>query len=260
MDVLVKKLRQFASVSEADAQALADAVQDVRLVPAGGDIIREGDKAAHVHLLLDGWAVRYKHLADGGRSIMAVLVPGDICDVHAGLLRAMDHSLGVVGEAEVAYFSRGALDTLFERGGLLTKALFCSTLVDEAILREWLLNIGRRPAGERLAHLLCELSLRLGAVGLTVEDGYRLPLSQIVLADMLGLTPVHINRTLKTLGKANLVSLDKKELTIPNLERLIDFAGFDPSYLHQLNNLADDRSPSPSKRRGQEPSLGSSWL
>jgi CRP-like cAMP-binding protein len=238
MNPLITKLEQFTKLSDEEKRSVEDAIRDVQQFEARQDIIAEGERPEDVHLLLEGWASRYKVLPDGGRSIMAYLIPGDVCDIHITLLNEMDHSIGTLSPAKVAFIPRQKMDTLMRREGNLARALMWSTLVDEAILREWLVNLGHRPADKRIAHLICEMMLRSNAVGLTDDDSFDLPLTQEELADTMGITPVHMNRTLQALRSRNLITTQGKQVLINDVERLMEFADFNPNYLHQEGGRA----------------------
>lgn len=232
LDPLIRKLENFAKLSDEDKQTLRDAVQDIREIRPRQDIIREGEAPEHIHLILEGWAVRYKSLAEGERPIMAYLIPGDLCDVQITLLHQMDHSIGTLSRCRVAYLRRDAMEDIMERNRLLARALWWSTLVDEAILREWLVTLGHRPADKRIAHLLCEMLLRSKAVGLTDDDSFDLPPTQEELGDTMGMTAIHMNRMLQDLRRQGLIHTEGKRVVVENLDRLMTFAGFNPNYLH----------------------------
>jgi CRP-like cAMP-binding protein len=208
-------------------------------------IIREGDRPENVHVILEGFACRYKHLPDGGRQVMAYLVPGDACDLHIAILGEMDHAIGTLTACRVAYLPQKVIEDLTTERPAIARALWWATLVDEAILREWLVGMGRRAADKRLAHLLCELLIRLQAVGQATETSFDFPLTQAELADALGISTVHVNRMVQTLREDGLITLAGKHLEIPEPERLKAFAEFDPSYLHlnKRSRQAPDRAP-----------------
>jgi predicted PurR-regulated permease PerM/CRP-like cAMP-binding protein len=167
-----------------------------RRVDARTDIIREGDRPDDVRLVLEGFACRYKILPDGKRHIMAYLVPGDLCDMHVFILKEMDHSIGTLSACRVVEIPRPRILEMLERPAI-AQALWWAALVDEAALREWLVNIGRRPAEQRVGHLLCELLMRLQMVGLTNGNSYELPIIQSDVAETLGLSVVHVNCSLR---------------------------------------------------------------
>ena len=229
---LIRKLENFAPLRGDDKRALdALAVREVKCYDAREDVIHDGDRPGHVHVVLDGFACRYKTLEDGRRQITAYFVPGDFCDLHVFVLRAMDHSIGALTPCTVSLVPREAVLDLLARPAL-ARALWWATLVDEAVLREWVVNLGRRDARERVGHVLCELHMRLRAVGLADGDACELPLTQTELADTLGLSTAHINRTLQQLRAEGLIELRGKRLTILDAARLRETALFDPNYLH----------------------------
>lgn len=241
MNPLITKLEQFTKLSDEDRRRVEDSVHDVRHFEANQDIILEDERPDSVHLLLEGWAARYKDLPRGERSIMAYLIPGDLCDIHIALLDAMDHSIGTVSPAKIAFIPRRRIEELMSGGSTLSRALLWSTLVDEAILREWLVNMGRRSAEKRLAHFICEMLVRSKAVGLTEDDSFDLLPTQEQLSETLGITPVHTNRMLQELRARNLISSDGRRITVKDLDRLMAFSDFNPNYLHQHGARARER-------------------
>ena len=230
-NLLTRKLEAFAPLPEADKRLLDAVIREARDVGPREDLIREGDAPSDVRLILAGFACRYKRLAGGRRQIMAYLVPGDFCDLHVFILKAMDHTIATLSPCRVVDIPRPRILEMTERPAL-GRALWWAALVDEATLREWLVNIGARPAEQRVAHLLCELLLRLRTVGLANGDSYELPITQAELADTVGLTNVHVNRVLQRLRGDGLITLRGKHLVILDVERLNAFSGFTPNYLH----------------------------
>ena len=230
---LTSKLEKLAPLSDEDREALWDLCSDVREVPARRHILSDGERPDHVHIILGGWAARYKVLRDGARQITAFLIPGDFCDLHVTILREMDHGILALTPATVAYIPHQAMQDLPLNRPALARALWWATLVDESVLRAWIVNIGRRDAYEGIAHLLCELHARMRNVGLVQDGTFSLPLTQEEIADALGLTPVHVNRVLQRLRKQGLITLEARRLTLVDPEALRDAAGFDPSYLHE---------------------------
>jgi CRP-like cAMP-binding protein len=156
--------------------------------------------------MLDGWACRYKVLPNGTRQVLTFLMPGDCCDLHIGLLAEMDHSIQTITPALVATVERDEMDIIMDRHRGVAKAMYVSQLVDEGTMRAWITSMGRRASIERVAHLMCELYLRARNIGLTAEASLVLPLSQLLLADSLGMTPVHLNRVLKELRLSGAMS------------------------------------------------------
>src|SRR3984885_1917508 len=229
---LLRKLSNFAALSEEESTAIVDSCRDVREVGAREDVISQGDRTGGVKLLLDGFACRYKTLEDGRRQIVSYFVPGDLCDLRVFILKRMDHSIGAIAPSRVATISPENVLRLTHTYPTLTRALWWSTLVEEAILREWIVNVGQRNALERMAHLFCELLYRFRAVGLNQGLSCTLPLTQTELAETLGLSSVHVNRTLQTLRRKKLITLNGGTLTIDNLPELETLSFFNPAYLH----------------------------
>jgi CRP-like cAMP-binding protein len=229
---LVRKLEHGARLSQDEKALIEDLILRAETVEAHRDLISEGDAPDLVHVIVAGFACRYKTLPDGGRQIMAWLVPGDFCDLHVSLLGEMDHSIATLSASTITYLPRNGLEALTERHPNLTHALWWATLVDEAILREWLVNMGRRPAHQQIAHMFCEVRCRLDAVGLAPGGIMDFPLSQSDLADSAGLSSVHVNRVLQQLRDEGLIVWRGRVLQVPDQARLEAFAGFDPNYLH----------------------------
>ena len=231
VNLLARKLQNFVFLKSEDLRLLDRVIANPRRVQAGVEVISEGDKPTDVHLVLEGFACRYKVLPDGGRQIMAYLLPGDICDLHVFLLNEMDHSMSTLSECTIVDIPRPTILELLDRP-MIAQGFLLSTLVDEGTLREWLVNVGRRQAEERVAHLLCELLARLESVGLADNDGYRLPITQVELADTTGLSAVHINRVIQRLRTDKLITLQNSRLVVLDLAKLQALAGWNPNYLH----------------------------
>jgi CRP-like cAMP-binding protein len=227
----LRKLEGFVPLQEADRAALLKASQNAQAIPAGTDLIREGDPPKGACLILEGFACRYKLRNDGMRQIMAYLVPGDAGDVDVTLLNAMDHSIRTLSDCRIVRIAPETIGQLLQRPAVAF-ALRKSMLVDEATLREWLVNVGRRTAVERLAHLFTEVYLRLKVVGRVDGTSFALPLTQQDLADTTGQTSVHANRALRELKDRGLIELQQKHLTILDLPGLQQLAEFKPGYLH----------------------------
>ena len=185
--------------------------------------------------MLEGWSGRYKILPDGKQAILAFLIPGDFCDLHIALLDEMDHSIKALSPCKVAFIPRQAISSILNKSDRLTRALGWATLVDEAILREWLVNMAHRPANQRLAHHICEMLLRAKAVGLTGDHSFEMPLTQDELGDTMGLSTVHINRTLQELRGHGFITTEGKRMIVNDMDGLMEFSDFDPNYLHQMN-------------------------
>lgn len=229
----VQKLDGLGKLTTSDAAALAGVTSKPRRYVARQDLIREGDEPGPMFVVLEGWVCRYKILPSGTRQIMAFLMPGDACDLHIKLLAEMDHSIQTITTAMVATVTRDEMDAMMRDHPNIASAMYSAQLIDEGIMRAWIVSMGRRSSTERVAHLICELYLRARSIGLTGEGEFALPLSQLVLADALGMTAVHINRVLKELRLAGAMALKRGSVTILDPKKLIQIAGFDDNYLHR---------------------------
>ncbi len=235
---LWRKLNATSHLSDEDSDCLAGLCVDVTSTRRHADIIAQGDRPHAIHLLLGGWAARYRLLPDGSRQITAFLIPGDFCDLHVTVLDRMDHGIVALTDCDYACIPSDRLDACAGERPRLARAFWRATLVDEAILREWVVNVGRRDATQAVAHLLCELFLRARMAGLATGDTIPLPVTQDDLADATGMTPVHMNRTLQKLRGDGLIELAQRQLTVRDLPALRAAAGFDPAYLHLRDRAA----------------------
>jgi len=228
----VIRLEHGAELTDDDRQKLLALTVNPRRVAARTDLIRENEKPNDVHLVLQGFACRYKVLADGARSIMAFLVPGDFSHFQKPLLDAMDHSIGTLTPSLIVDIPKGEIDSLIAGNPRIAQALWWANLVDAAIMREWLASMGRRSADRQLAHLFCELLVRLKTVGFATDSSFELPLTQEEIGDTIGISSVHVNRILQQLRDDGLIAQRAKMLRIVDLPRMMSFAGFNPNYLH----------------------------
>ena len=230
---LLRKLGYWAQFDAADEEALLNLPHKTKTLERHGYIVREREKTTHSCVMLSGYAIRHKIVAGGARQIVAVHMKGDVVDLQNSFLGVADHSVQVLTDSEVAFIPRESVKKIaFERPNV-GMAMWHDTLVDASIFREWIANVGRRDAHARLAHLLCEFSLRLKVAGLGKETDYELPMTQEQIADCVGLTPVHVNRTLKSLEAENLITRkSSRGITIGDWKKLADAGDFDSNYLH----------------------------
>ena len=234
LDRLVRKLESITStpLSEQETKVVLNLPVSVRKLEADEDIVREGDRPSQCCLVVEGLLCRYKVLADGTRQILSFHVPGDIPDLQSLHIDVMDHSLASNIASTVAFISHNALKDLCHEQPRIADVFWRDTLIDAAIFREWIVNVGSREAYGRIAHLICELFLKLRAVGLTNGNSFNLPLTQGEIGDATGLSTVHVNRTIMDLRADGLITLEKGHCTINNLNGLNEAAMFDPTYLH----------------------------
>ncbi|MGZ8997512.1 MAG: Crp/Fnr family transcriptional regulator [Allosphingosinicella sp.] len=229
---LLLKLRAREVFGNEEARVLRDSIAEIKEIPANRILVRASVPVDYSTLLLDGLVCRYSDLADGQRQIMELHVTGDFLDLHSFLLRHLEHHVGSLTPVRVAIVPHDALRLITEEHAHLTRTLWFSTLLDAATHREKILSVGRRAAVARIAHLMCELFLRLGVVGLAGPDRFKLALTQAELADATGLTSIHVNRMLKQLRDEGLMTFRGGEVVIHDWEGLRRIAEFDPRYLY----------------------------
>lgn len=233
MGTLKLNLEAFAELPPRD-RAMIERIVDrsVRELAPRRDLVREGERPRAVSLLLDGWVCRYKQFADGRRQIVGFHIPGDLCDPGLALVAAMDHSIASVTRLRHAEIALSEFDELVGRSPAFARALRWNELVNSALAREWVANVGQRSAYERIAHLFCEMFVRLRAAGLTDGPACAFPLTQTDLANATGMTSVHVNRTLQEMRRDGLLEFSCRRLVVPDLRKLKRVAKFNDNYLH----------------------------
>lgn len=232
-NAFIDKLTAHVALSRDDISMLEAECANARDIPARHDLIRDGDPSGPLFVILEGWACRYQILPEGSRQITAFPMPGDCCDMHLATGHVMDHNIATLTDARVASIPRARFQEMIATRPALTQALWWSQIVDEGVLRAWIVSMGRRGSVERVAHLMCELYIRARNIGLTTGDELELPLSQLVLGDALGLTPVHVNRVLRQLRLLGIMRLRGGVLIIDDIVKLAKVAGFDEQYLQR---------------------------
>jgi CRP-like cAMP-binding protein len=231
LESLYLNLGQHDALSDAEKALLAGAMSHERHFSIGQDIVASGSRPTHSTVIIDGLAARYKVLEDGGRQFTSLQVPGDFVDLHAFLLKTMDHGIVALSPCHIILAEHGKLRAITEQAPHLTRLLWLDTLVDGAIHREWIVAMGRRSKTAHLAHLFCELFVRLQVVQRTNGMSFHLPLSQAEMADVLGLSVVHMNRVIGALRKVGVIGWANHTVTILDWHRLQEIAEFDPTYL-----------------------------
>jgi CRP-like cAMP-binding protein len=233
MNPLDHRLAASAGLSAADGEAARLLfAANARSFPARRDMFREGERPKAMLAVIEGWGFRYKMLPDGRRQIVGFLIPGDVSDPDIFMLGRLDHSVGAINELKAAAIGESELRRLLESHPALARWFRCQALQAASIQREWILSVGQRTAYERIAHLMCELFLRMRATGLAEGSSCDFPITQTDMGDATGLTSVHVNRTIKTLRDDGLIRLRGRRLTIPNLAALMEAGLFTNAYLH----------------------------
>ena len=229
---LVRKLASIAALTSEERDALDRLPLTIRSIAARQDIVRIGDRPSHCCLVLQGFAFRYKLVGDGRRQILYFHVPGDIPDLQSLHLPVLDHNLAALTPLVAGFIQHDAVHEVNAKFPRIAGALWRTTLVDAAVLRERLVSIGQRNGLSRTAHFLCEIYKRLEAVGLVADFALTMPITQVEIADALGMSPVHMNRIVKELRELRLVTIEGPRLEILDWDALERLGDFDPSYLH----------------------------
>lgn len=228
-----RKLKAFGALSEEDLTTLAAIHTRRRSIPAGKDMIRQGQSQQSAFILAEGWVCSYKLLSNGSRQILDFKIPGDFLGFHSFLLRSADTNAESITPVSATEVPKDEFLRAFRTAPHLATAILWSASRDEALLVEHLVGLGRRNAAERTAHFLLEMAARLSLVGYGTKAGYACPLSQYLLADALGLSAVHVNRVLRELREAGLVTFQSGFVQFDNFAGLVSFADFDGQYLDQ---------------------------
>ncbi len=231
-DLMIRKLDSIFPLSDEERGALQQLPILLKGIKADREIVGIGERPAQSCLILEGFTCSYKLSHMGKRQIMALHVPGDMPDLQSLHLAVMDMSIASISSCTVGFIQHEDLRRLCEQHPRLTAAFWRETLVDASIYREWLLNVGQRSAYTRMAHLVCEILIRLKAVGLVEKWSFQWPITQEKLADALGITAVHVSRTLQALRADGLIRMEKTQVSVPDWEKLKEAGEFDPLYLH----------------------------
>jgi CRP-like cAMP-binding protein len=233
LELVLAKLTRLSTMDREDRAAIASLPYRLQHAAPGHLLVREGDVPRECCVLVEGYACRHKGTSHGARQIVSFHLPGDILDVQHLQLPKADHNVETITAAQIAWISTGDLRALLAQHPRINDALWRDALVDASIFREWVLNIGRRDAKSRIAHMLCEFAARRQAAGLGSPERFEIPMTQEQIADATGLTSVHVNRSLQALGAAGVIERTGREIRIANWRRMCDVADFDPAYLHQ---------------------------
>lgn len=220
-----------------EVHALAEAISSPMTIASASDLVREGECACDLFIMIEGWAYQYVTTRQGGRQLPALLIPGDIANLGSLMLDRLDYGVRTLGRALVASLPRDRARALALAHPGIARTFTWRAMVETVGHARSLLSLARRSAGERIAHLLCELSVRLRAEDANVSR-FELPLTQEQIADAIGLTSVHVNRMIQQLRGTGLIVTDGRSITLPDVARLRRLGGFDPRYLHLEPPLA----------------------
>jgi CRP-like cAMP-binding protein len=229
---VLRRLQTRGPLDEADKAAVRALPFTFRTLEPAAYLVREGEPPEMCALLLTGFAYRHKVTGEGARQIMSVHMPGEFLDLQNSFLEVADHNVQALTRCDIAAVPVPALRKLSQEHPRVGRAMWVDTLIDAAIFREWIVNVGRRDSISRIAHLLCEFALRLEAAGLAHNRRYDMPMTQEQIADCTGLTPVHVNRVLKELGRLGLIEREKRSVSIVEWNQLQQIGDFNTRYLH----------------------------
>lgn len=244
---LIRKLDHCVGLSANDRELLRRLIRDVAWFRVDQDMMEEGAALRQVSVILEGWACCYKQLEDGRRQIIAYLIPGDVCSTPLVFPNVINYSVRALTNVRVARIDGRDILAAMETSPAIARAFWLDVLATAAIQREWTANVGLRTARERIAHLLCEFITRMRAVGLADQNSCTLPMTQEEIGEMVGLSTVHVNRTLQELRASGLITLKRQQLIIPDFSALRSVAQFDGRYLCR-GGPEDDANPAPSPR------------
>lgn len=229
---LTERIKRFVTLDAQECEVIAALTKTRRTARSTETLCHEGSRPSGVYMIVKGVGFRYRHLSNGRRQILGYLLPGDLCDTQFLILSECDHSVGVLCDTEVAVISPQTLMSVMVQYPRIERALLMMAMVEVAMLREWLLNVGQRDAYQKMAHFFCETSTRLNELAdRPDEQRFDMPLTQLDLADTMGLTVVHVNRVLQQFRRDGLINWSRRHFDILDPVRLEQIAGFDPTYL-----------------------------
>ena len=231
MDAMLKKLRSYADVGSDDADWFVSLPHRILKVEARREIVRAGDIVSNVFIVESGWAIRFRLLDDGRRQIVNFMLPGDCFDLQAVMHAAADHAVASVTPMRLRVTTSHRFLEAVGSNARMAAAFWWSAIQEESILREQIVRIGRRTARERIAHLMLELHRRLTLAGVARDETMSLPITRDMIADALGLSPIHVSRTLSRLRAEGLLDATRNRACILDREGLAEAADFDPAYL-----------------------------
>lgn len=240
-NAFLERLSHVKVLGEKELRIVDDLCSHRRDVPAKKYISRDGDQMVSFPVILSGWAARYQILRNGARQITRLLLPGDAFFFDSSPDSVAIEEVITLGSCKVASIAHADMNLAMERHPTIAEAMRRYGCMENAIMASWIVNVGRRDALERMAHLICETHFRLAQIGAADADQFYFPLTQDDFADVLGLTPVHINRKLQQLRQEELISLRSKQLKILDVRELQQVAGFDPAYLAAGARIGEGR-------------------
>lgn len=230
---LIRRLRVSSGLSDEDIREINALPISVRQYPADRPVVRDGERCTECCLIVDGFCTRSKTIPDGKRQILSIHIPGEIPDLMSLFLHVMDHDLTTLTPCTLGFINHDALRQLHRRQPTIAEMFWRDTLIDSAMFREWIVNVGQRSAPARLAHLVVELRERLRVISRASGDSFEMPLTQEQISEALGITAVHANRVIRQLREDGIVDFQRGRVAVLHEKKLMDLADFDGRYLHQ---------------------------
>jgi CRP-like cAMP-binding protein len=230
---LVRRLRISSGITDEDVGEILSLPITVRQYPAERTVISDGERATECCLIAEGFCVRSKTIADGRRQILSIHIPGEIPDLMSLFLHVMDHDLSTLTPCTLGFINHETLRRLHQRNPNVAEIFWRDTLIDAAMFREWIVNVGQRPAPARLAHVMVELRERLKVVGRIAANSFDMPLTQEQIGEALGITAVHVNRVIRQLREDGILEFHRGRVTVLDEAKFQELADFDNRYLHQ---------------------------
>ena len=234
---LISRLRISSAIADEEIKEIESLPISVRQYPAETAVVRDGERATECCLIVDGFCARSKTIASGKRQILSLHIPGEIPDLMSLFLHVMDHDLTTLTPATLGFISHDNLRKLHRRSPRVAEMFWRDTLIDSAMFREWIVNVGQRPAPARLAHVMIELRERLRLIGRVDGDSFEMPLTQEQIGEALGITAVHANRVIKQVRQEGVVEFSRGRVTVLDEQKFQELADFDGRYLHQSPTL-----------------------
>jgi CRP-like cAMP-binding protein len=230
---LFRRLNTVTGLDDEDVAAIRALPINVRHWEAGRTVVADGSRPTECVLVIEGFCVRAKTTVTGQRQILSIHIPGEIPDLQSLHLHRMDHDLVAIAPSTLGFITHASLRALTRANPNIAEVLWRDTLIDAAIFREWIVNVGQRPAANRLAHTVVELRRRLAVTGRASGDTFEMPLTQEQISEALGITPVHANRIIRQLRDDGILDINRGRVTVLDEAKLADLAQFDDRYLHQ---------------------------
>jgi CRP-like cAMP-binding protein len=246
LQTFVDRLNRRSSLAGEEAAAILSLPATPAQVRANRDFVSMGEETDHACLIVEGLVGRFGQTKGGARQITAMHIPGDMADLHSVVVPKAGSALQALSTTTILRIPHRSIRAIAHEYPSVAEAFWRECVVDAAILSQWVVNVGRRDALARTAHLLCEMALRYQEIGRAAGLSFDFPATQMQLADCLGLTAVHVNRTLKAMKETGVVRVVRHTVQIVDWPRLTEIGDFDPVYL---------QIPSPADKNG----LSSAW-